>query len=504
MPRPVPKISLPVRLAHGLTIVLFILLTLTGLRLAWVTRADWLSPEILAIIDWLAPTGAIYQLHTLFGVLFAATGFFYLAYLIFTGENRRLTNLFHRHEYSFTKKVVYFGSFLLAAASLTTGLTIYAGLFQGGPGYLFNSFVHQWSFRLLALFAVLHTLEVIISRRSRINCMFFDKRFVGFVVWPSLLIAAALAIVGGTAFHQFLHRTPTLTCRQLTRPVVIDGYAYDEEWHGSDSIVVQTHSGANFMYSAAPVTVKTFRNHQRIYFLLQWRDETRSLNRHLIKTDTGWIPEQSAYLGPFGEDIYFEDQAALYFSRSEGCAATCHVGSGDRMGLHYTGGDTADVWVWMAVSTNPSAEADDRHWTALTNDTTGGRFFDNIASGGYRYNFDSVLLYPYYVPTHRIFRDWLLYGAPGYEEYDHQIDTFPVGHRIPAILVARSTGDRGDIEARGIWRSGVWTLEMARLLSTGSAADVRFDGEMYFCVAVFDNAEKQHAYHLTPIRLVVE
>ena len=75
---------------------------------------------------------------------------------------------------------------------------------------------------------------------------------------------------------------------------------------------------------------------------------------------------------------------------------------------------------------------------------------------------------------------------------------------FPAVLVAPSVGDRGDVKARGFWRNGEWTVEFARRLSTGSPFDIAFRGELYLGVAPFDNAESKHAYHLKPIRLVIE
>jgi hypothetical protein len=65
-------------------------------------------------------------------------------------------------------------------------------------------------------------------------------------------------------------------------------------------------------------------------------------------------------------------------------------------------------------------------------------------------------------------------------------------------------GDAADVRARGRWRGGTWTLEIARRRATGSASDLIFRDELYLGVAVFDNAEKQHAYHVRPVRLVVE
>jgi hypothetical protein len=302
-----------------------------------------------------------------------------------------------------------------------------------------------------------------------------------------------------------MNEPQTLTCRIQNRPVIIDGRESEIEWYGADSVIIQTRGGANFEYSSTPVTIKTQRSAYNVYFLLRWTDPTRSLNSHLEKADSGWVEVKSEFVDRFGEDVFSQDQAALYFSRSETCLSTCHIGgAAGSAGRHYTGGDTADVWVWMAVSTNPVFEADDRHWTGWQADTGDGRRFDNKAAGGYRLNFDSVLQYPYFVPTHRAFRDAIVYGTGGYEVYDPRTDKYKVGDRIPATLVAPTTGDRGDVKARGTWRNGVWTVEFSRRRSTGSNADLAFTGETILGVAVFDNADRKHAFDFRPIRLVLE
>ena len=84
------------------------------------------------------------------------------------------------------------------------------------------------------------------------------------------------------------------------------------------------------------------------------------------------------------------------------------------------------------------------------------------------------------------------------------IEGLPLGSRVPAVLVAPAAGDRGDVMAEGRWHNGVWTVEFARKLGTGSAYDVRFNGTLSLGIAPFDNAASKHAYHLKPIRLVIE
>ena len=72
----------------------------------------------------------------------------------------------------------------------------------------------------------------------------------------------------------------------------------------------------------------------------------------------------------------------------------------------------------------------------------------------------------------------------------------------PAMIVAPFSGSRADIESKGAWNDGVWTIEIKlRLVTTGEKAqeqDVQFDNlkkSYTFGVAVFDNSQINHVYH---------
>ncbi len=81
---------------------------------------------------------------------------------------------------------------------------------------------------------------------------------------------------------------------------------------------------------------------------------------------------------------------------------------------------------------------------------------------------------------------------------------FSIGAHIPSPLSAQAMGDRGVVQARGRWYNGEWTVELARRISTGSSFDAAFRGEWYLGIAPFHNSVCKHAYHLKPIKLVIE
>ena len=69
-------------------------------------------------------------------------------------------------------------------------------------------------------------------------------------------------------------------------------------------------------------------------------------------------------------------------------------------------------------------------------------------------------------------------------------------------------GGRADILARNNYENGVWTLEVMRALKTegenADTQDVQFTdmGKTYpFGVAVFDNSQINHLYHLETLEL---
>lgn len=496
--------SYPVRIAHALAILSFFGLIISGLRLAGL-KEDQYSDTFFKIVDFIAPAGNIYKLHILSGILLIATAIFYLVYIMMTKESRRLFDLFSFRQYTSVKKIIYLLSFFVSLVSIFTGYAIYSGLYIGPDGYLFNSLLHHWCFRLITIFIILHIIETLVSRKTSIGEIFLRKLEENHLNKRAIIFAVALSLVVMIMSIRLFDASEVIYCEEQNRFVIVDGRENEIEWYGVDSIQVRTFGGSNFPSSMTEATIKTFHNKQKIYFLIKWADPTRSYNRQLIKTDSGWVREVSQYKNIYGENIFSEDKLGMYFSREDNCASTCHIGSGNnKLGLHYTGNDTADVWQWMAVSTNPADEADDRWWGGYENDIYGGQHFENKASGGYKSNLNDDWQQPYFLPINILSRNWIWYGSSGYEAYNDKADSFSIGYRIPSVLVAPTLGDRGDVTASGKWRNGYWIIELSRKISTGSDFDTPFRGELYFGIALFDNAEIKHTYHLKPIKLIIK
>src|SRR3990172_11412577 len=183
--------------------------------------------------------------------------------------------------------------------------------------------------------------------------------------------------------------------------------------------------------------------------------------------------------------------------------STCHIGQGKPYGNKYTEnpGDRLDLWHLKNVRTGSVSQMDDQYVDDTRYDKEkspeAGRKSDPKTGGGYSDNQTEDKKMPKVA----------LKGnkpAPPYWILDAEKEPFDdskykAGDEVPSIVVAPFTGDRGDISAKGVWKDGVWTVEIARKRVTNSEFDAQFKDkkEYAFGVGVFDNAQVRHAY--TPL-----
>ena len=267
------------------------------------------------------------------------------------------------------------------------------------------------------------------------------------------------------------------------------------------------------------VTVKSMYDKESLYFLVQWEDPTKSLAREpWAKQPDGKWKQLEAPDATDHENSYYEDKLAMIWNISvkefekKGCEVACHKARGGKNagiedkspGRKYTDkpGETLDVWHWKSVRTGPVGQVDDQ----FIDDTKDpkknedwGRKGDAKTGGGYSNNVNKDKTGPAWMNKTQSEEN-------KYWVFDDQktefVDTFKPGDVVGGIVIAPFAGSRGDIEGRGVWKNGVWTLEMKRkLVTTGDKAkeqDVQFDDlkkTYYFGVSAFDNTQINHMYH---------
>lgn len=292
---------------------------------------------------------------------------------------------------------------------------------------------------------------------------------------------------------------------------VLDGDGNDAAWAGAPKFRVSTSGGANS--SATSVTLQAVYDSQNVYFLLQWDDPTRSFLDHPWEkqADGSWKMLASPASGD--ENQFSEDKIALLWAAadmsgftSQGCGSACHAGENSEAkpyGNMYTSGPRADLWQWGSVRGSTQGEGsgqmDDLYLdgTRYAPDTpAAGIHPDPSDGGGYRWNASGEKNAPAAMPPNGGDRS----GFPGYileaQKDAFKDKLFQPGERLPGLITAPFTGDRGDIAAAWQYSGGHWTLEIRRRLVTGSPYDIQFDDLnrlYYFGVATFDHTQVRHA-----------
>jgi hypothetical protein len=151
------------------------------------------------------------------------------------------------------------------------------------------------------------------------------------------------------------------------------------------------------------------------------------------------------------------------------------------------------------VRNNQHAKADDqyvRYWIpGATGAADGGRASD-AGAAGYGNN-PALNGRPQYRGISSSVPPYYIFDNQKVSLTDGELSALPLGAAIANMITSGPTLGRGDIDAKGLWNSGAWVLEIRRKLLTTDLTDVQFDDlnrKYAFGVAVFDNAQIEHRY----------
>lgn len=273
------------------------------------------------------------------------------------------------------------------------------------------------------------------------------------------------------------------------------------------------------------VKIKSLYDKEYIYFLIQYRDPTKSLERFpwVKQKDGSW--KQLVNKDSTGHDnTYYEDKLGMFWNinargfQKKGCDIACHMAEDGKVdgrvdtspGRKFTrrAGETIDMWHWKSVRSNPVGMFDDQFVDSTRDPKANknwGRKGDHKLGGGYKNNTNKAKTRPVYSNPNpsEDNKYWVL--DAGKKKF---VDRFKAGAVVPGIVVSPFTGSRGDLPAKGVWTDGMWTIELKRkLVTTGQKAkiqDVQFEnlGKPYFFgVSVFDNSQINHIYHTGVLEL---
>ena len=312
-----------------------------------------------------------------------------------------------------------------------------------------------------------------------------------------------------------------LIARRTSTPPVIDGNV-DAAWNNARVLeaFVTGDSGAIF------VDMKAMFDDDYIYMLASW-DEPQfpeSPNPDIAR-DAWQLTDNGTAGGTWDHKDWGEDRLSFFFEDpdnpvenfgSQGCDGICH----DLVEMYTKNpGEMLDAWVWSAAITNPTGYADDG--VLLNNNTVTPdpkRMHVEISdldwddgADGWWVNNDTANATER--PTH-VWKPGAMPANPWFMTIDDAMavdwDTFdassiPQGTYVPGNVLMTPSGDRADVQAKGVHNGTGWNVEFKRLRDTGSSDDVAFDATNVaynFAPAITNNrtgdkhSKGIHEYHL--------
>lgn len=244
----------------------------------------------------------------------------------------------------------------------------------------------------------------------------------------------------------------------LSSAPVVDGSL--AEWGGEGWTEVPVHparekDGENFT-GELTVLLKAGMFGDRIWFAARWPDAVADREYRPWK----WNGSQ------YKRGKQRDDMFALRFDMG-GDYAACMLSKTDYK---------VDLWQWSAGRSDPAGVAEDFTHVISTAMMESAAEYEHPEGG---------MVYI------RKVRDA---GDPVYENVEagkaHQGETLP-GVRL---LPGGGAGSLVDVQAKGEWKEGFWSLELSRKLDTGFADDVKLTGvkEIRGAIAVFNKGHSDH------------
>lgn len=248
----------------------------------------------------------------------------------------------------------------------------------------------------------------------------------------------------------------TIIVSTLTQAPQIDGQ--DSDW---DKVPAQIIMLAPFKQNSGlqsrEIIIKAGQFQGQVFFYFQWPDKTENITHRTYV----WNEAQQRYKK--GADL--EDRLVMQFEIS-GEYSTDWSNANDFV---------ADTWHWKAARSNPLGLAHDKIATLSSKKLLRAASIPS-PDGSKRY----------------VFREsdegTRLYKTLRYVEKEQ--DLMPKYELFP-----NPSGSIADVKARGIWRNGIWQLELSRKLDTGHSDDAQFVSRQTVRggIAVFDaSSEENH------------
>ncbi len=325
-------------------------------------------------------------------------------------------------------------------------------------------------------------------------------------------IGVCLALVVLTTTSLVGAEEPTLMAVPASVGPTLDGAGTDAAWVEANALTVHVSGGKA---GEVDVTLKAVYSASDVYMLLEWADETMSIDKKM------WSLDGSEWSQTGNEDRFailwnIDDSIAQF--NTAGCTVVCHTKMSTNSAAEF-----GDMWHWKAARSNPVGYVDDKYLNNTGDADDGGRHGDGGDStysdnkdedgnGAPDYAWASTApSAPSAVSVDLAERFLLKDEELAYSATNPLTGaSWAPGDTVPGYRLREPGGSRSDVEAYGVWANGVWTVEVKRALDTGANAlkegekvDQVFDlTETYhFGLAIMDDTGSGHSVSAAPIAL---
>ena len=272
--------------------------------------------------------------------------------------------------------------------------------------------------------------------------------------------------------------------------IVIDGDESEEAWDNAEEVFVPLAHGA-----VTSASVKALYTDDQVFIRVRWADATENREHH----PWTWNADLKRYVS--GQQV--EDSILLSFE------AGCEWSPSLLQGYVYD----FDGWHWLAARSDPVGQAwdiagtvQDRHVPGLNFEPYPARYTGMDWNVKFTERNDPEIIHHDWYQLDRFY----YHERAGEKVYvksdpDQMQTTNPALHleppssppidpkeTFPQFKAVRLTGDAGEVDAKGQWKDGYWTVEFRRdrMTPADTATDSVFERLSQFSMYVFDQVER--------------
>ncbi|MEE9119659.1 MAG: ethylbenzene dehydrogenase-related protein [Syntrophobacteria bacterium] len=324
-----------------------------------------------------------------------------------------------------------------------------------------------------------------------------------FVVFLLVLTIGALTVYSALVADAKSSKGDLMVISKKVKPAPTD--ASSPQWKEAEKARIVVTGAGDVEGNINTMKVRSVYTKDEIFFLFQWHDYNKSMNKKRWKFTGGkWtkIKGDEDRLG-----VVWEINRIDKFA-TKGCTILCHNEAKNPEDWYYATSsprEKADLWHWKAVRSNPVGYTEDGYVIANpSKKPEEGRKRDASSDTKAKSNRTKDKSKPAYmqnpskppsIPGSLLVEEAVkITGKSKFEE----------GDEIPGYMLNSVwKGSFADVKTKGVWQNGKWTVMMRRKLQTGNDDDVQFNTRKTypFGIAVFDNAHEHNSYNAEPLKL---